>query len=86
MKQTAVEIFFEDLVLKQNDMKQGTKCRLKYMPTIEYKITDIDEAKQIAFVTAWGKESFPVPLSELEPIIEWPKNVGGFSNNTCKAL
>ena len=56
-------------------MKQGTKCRLKYRPLIEFIFSEIDSIdNKIGWIQYQNDaKHFPVPLSELEPIIEWPK-------------
>ena len=58
-------------------MKTGTKCRLKYMPEDKQDcIIDVVDGNlaYIRFLNFGNTNySFPVPLSELEPIIEWPK-------------
>jgi hypothetical protein len=58
-------------------MKTGTKCRLKYMPEDKQDcIIDVVDGNlaYIRFLNFLNTNySFPVPLSELEPIIEWPK-------------
>jgi hypothetical protein len=53
-------------------MKTGTKCRLKYMPEIEvfYNYMMNDKITEVRFDNGI---CFPVPLSELEPVQEWPK-------------
>jgi hypothetical protein len=60
-------------------MKAGTKCRLKYMPNtvviLHSMINDlVAEVYHILYENEVKSDHiFPVPLSELEPIIEWPK-------------
>lgn len=59
-------------------MKIGQKCRLKYMPNytvyvhqISNNLADVYHALHKGELKA--DHIFPVPLSELEPIQEWPK-------------
>jgi hypothetical protein len=54
-------------------MKTGTKCRLKYMP--ETFVIVHAKRENIIWVHYLKNDdiTFPVPLSELEPIQEWPK-------------
>jgi hypothetical protein len=60
-------------------MKAGTKCRLKYMPETVVILHSIinDLVAQVYHILYENEVKsdhiFPVPLSELEPIIEWPK-------------
>jgi hypothetical protein len=54
-------------------MKTGTKCRLKYMP--ETIVIVHAKRENIIWVHYLKNDdiTFPVPLSELEEIKEWPK-------------
>ena len=58
-------------------MKTGTKCRLKYMPLnakgeyVTLNMIDSDNVAYVSFIESTFE--FPVPLSELEEIKEWPK-------------
>jgi len=60
-------------------MKAGTKCRLKYMPNtvviLHSMINDlVAEVYHILYENEVKSDHiFPVPLSELEEIKEWPK-------------
>jgi hypothetical protein len=54
-------------------MKTGTKCRLKYMPeTIVLVHSKRENIIWVHFIEN-DDVNFPVPLSELEEIKEWPK-------------
>jgi len=61
-----IRVFFEDGIKVKHQFKIGSKCIIKYISPIVFTITDIDEKKQIAWVTNWGKESFPIPISQIE--------------------
>jgi len=55
-------------------MKAGTKWRLKYLPTEGNEVIFNAKINQtVAEVRFKDGTCFPVPISELEPISEWPK-------------
>ena len=73
-------------------MKSGTKCRLKYMPTttviVHSMVNDfVAEVYHILYKDAVKSDHiFPVPLSELEEIKEWPKSISELGYVTSLSL